>query len=215
MNGFGLDGKFFRALTKAGDFIILAVITFVFCLPVVTVGSAFTAAFYSGIKLVRDEESYVHKDFWKSFKMNFVEGFLLELIHAVIGFLLYIDLRASAQWGLVQGSQVGVIFIFVVVGVMAIWVAVMLYSFAMLSRYDNKLIVTLKNSLIISIHHLPQTVIMLIATVGLIYFSCIYFTAFIVTIPLILYVDSFIFSSIFKHLEKGNETTEDTKEEEE
>ena len=215
MNGFGLDGKFFRALTKAGDFIILAVITFVFCLPVVTVGSAFTAAFYSGIKLVRDEESYVHKDFWKSFKMNFVEGFLLELIHAVIGFLLYIDLRASAQWGLVQGSQVGVIFIFVVVGVMAIWVAVMLYSFAMLSGYDNKLIVTLKNSLIISIHHLPQTVIMLIATVGLIYFSCIYFTAFIVTIPLILYVDSFIFSSIFKHLEKGNETTEDTKEEEE
>ena len=127
MNGFGLDGKFFRALTKAGDFIILAVITFVFCLPVVTVGSAFTAAFYSGIKLVRDEESYVHKDFWKSFKMNFVEGFLLELIHAVIGFLLYIDLRASAQWGLVQGSQVGVIFIFVVVGVMAIWVAVMHY----------------------------------------------------------------------------------------
>ncbi|MGN0319906.1 MAG: YesL family protein [Lachnospira sp.] len=215
MNGFGLDGKFFRALTKAGDFIILAVITFVFCLPVVTIGSALTAAFYSGIKLVRDEESYVHKDFWKSFKMNFVEGFLLELVHTVIGFLLYIDLRASAQWGLVQGSQVGVIFIFVVVGVMAIWVAVMLYSFAMLSRYDNKLIVTLKNSLIISIHHLPQTVIMLIATVGLIYFSCIYFTAFIVTIPLILYVDSFIFSSIFKHLEKGNETTEDTKEEEE
>ena len=215
MNGFGLDGKFFRALTKAGDFIILAVITFVFCLPVVTIGSALTAAFYSGIKLVRDEESYVHKDFWKSFKMNFVEGFLLELVHAVIGFLLYIDLRASAQWGLVQGSQVGVIFIFVVVGVMAIWVAVMLYSFAMLSRYDNKLIVTLKNSLIISIHHLPQTVIMLIATVGLIYFSCIYFTAFIVTIPLILYVDSFIFSSIFKHLVKGNETTEDTKEEEE
>ena len=177
MNGFGLDGKFFRALTKAGDFIILAVITFVFCLPVVTIGSALTAAFYSGIKLVRDEESYVHKDFWKSFKMNFVEGFLLELVHAVIGFLRYIDLRASAQWGLVQGSQVGVIFIFVVVGVMAIWVAVMLYSFAMLSRYDNKLIVTLKNSLIISIHHLPQTVIMLIATVGLIYFSCIYFKA--------------------------------------
>jgi uncharacterized membrane protein YesL len=88
------------------------------------------------------------------------------------------------------------------IGVMAIWVGIMLYSFAMLSRYDNKLIGTLKNSLIICMHHLPQTIIMLIATVGLIYFSCIYFTAFIVTIPLILYVDSYIFSSIFKKLEK-------------
>ena len=168
MNGFGLDGKLFRGLTKAGDFIILAVITVVFFLPVVTIGASLTAAFYSGIKLVRDEESYVYKDFWKSFKMNFVQGLLLEIVH----------------------------------GVMAIWVGIMLYSFAMLSRYDNKLFGTLKNALIICMHHLPQTIIMLIATVGLIYFSCIYFTAFIVTIPLILYVDSYIFSSIFKKLEK-------------
>lgn len=194
MNGFGLDGKLFRGLTKAGDFIILAVITVVFCLPVVTIGASLTAAFYSGIKLVRDEESYVYKDFWKSFKMNFVQGLLLEIVHGVIGFLLFIDLRASVQWGLVQGSQIGTLFIFVVIGVMAIWVGIMLYSFAMLSRYDNKLIGTLKNSLIICMHHLPQTIIMLIATVGLIYFSCIYFTAFIVTIPLILYVDSYIFN---------------------
>ena len=217
MNGFGLDGKLFRGLTKAGDFIILAVITVVFCLPVVTIGASLTAAFYSGIKLVRDEESYVYKDFWKSFKMNFVQGLLLEIVHGVIGFLLFIDLRASVQWGLVQGSQIGTLFIFVVIGVMAIWVGIMLYSFAMLSRYDNKLFGTLKNALIICefskvsptfingsicMHHLPQTIIMLIATVGLIYFSCIYFTAFIVTIPLILYVDSYIFSSIFKKLEK-------------
>ena len=37
MNGFGLDGKLFRGLTKAGDFIILAVITVVFCLQDVTI----------------------------------------------------------------------------------------------------------------------------------------------------------------------------------
>ena len=225
MNGFGLDGKLFRGLTKAGDFIILAVITVVFCLPVVTIGASLTAAFYSGIKLVRDEESYVYKDFWKSFKMNFAQGFLLELIHVVIGFLLFVDLRASAQWGFVQGSRAGVIFVFVVVGVMAVWAAVMLYSFSMLSRYDNNIIVTLKNALIISVHHLPQTIIMLIATVGLTYFSCLYFTAFIVTIPLILYVDSYIFSSIFKQLEKESvpsvqeagteEDTNEDKEEEE
>ena len=165
MNGFGLDGKLFRGLTKAGDFIILAVITVVFCLPVVTIGASLTAAFYSGIKLVRDEESYVYKDFWKSFKMNFVQGFLLEIVHGVIGFLLFIDLRASVQWGLVQGSQIGTLFIFVVIGVMAIWVGIMLYSFAMLSRYDNKLIGTLKNSLIICMHHLPQTIIMLLSLI--------------------------------------------------
>ena len=57
MKGFGLDGKLFKGLTKAGDFLILALITFIFCIPVVTIGASLTAAFYSGMKLVKDEEN--------------------------------------------------------------------------------------------------------------------------------------------------------------
>ena len=85
MRGFGLDGKFFRGLTKAGDFLILGLITVIFCIPVITIGASLTAAFYAGMKLVKDEENYVFKDFWKSFKTNFVQGLLVELIMGVIG----------------------------------------------------------------------------------------------------------------------------------
>ena len=131
-------------------------------------------------------------------KRNTIWNIIIEQLKNPIIFILFF----SAIFSIITQSKADAIFIFVVIGVMAIWVGIMLYSFAMLSRYDNKLIGTLKNSLIICMHHLPQTIIMLIATVGLIYFSCIYFTAFIVTIPLILYVDSYIFSSIFKKLEK-------------
>ena len=131
--------NFLRTL-KAGDLLYWQLLQYYFVFRFITIGAALTAAFYSGIKLVRDEESYVYKDFWKSFKMNFVQGFLLELIHVVIGFLLLVDLRASAQWGFVQGSQIGVLFIFVVVGVMAVWAAVMLLFICNAQRYDNKLI---------------------------------------------------------------------------
>ena len=51
MKGFGLDGKLFRGLSKAGDFLILALITVVCCIPVITIGASLTAAFYSGISL--------------------------------------------------------------------------------------------------------------------------------------------------------------------
>ncbi|MGN0327884.1 MAG: DUF624 domain-containing protein [Lachnospira sp.] len=202
MNGFGLDGKLFRGLTKAGDFIILGFLTVVFCIPVVTIGGALTAAFYSAVKLVKDEESYVFKDFMKSFKMNFRQGLFVELILAFLGIFLFLDLRAAAYWAFAQGSAVGMIFMYAILGVMLVWAAVLLYSFAMLSRYDNNALVTIKNSLIMCVHHLPQTVIMMIATYGFIYFSIQYWTAFIVTIPLILYVDGFVFSKIFKNLEK-------------
>ena len=51
---FSINGKLFKALTKAGDFIILGVLMWVFSIPVVTLGASVTAAFYVGLKLVRD-----------------------------------------------------------------------------------------------------------------------------------------------------------------
>ena len=176
MRGFGLDGKFFRGLTKAGDFLILGLITVIFCIPVITIGASLTAAFYAGMKLVKDEENYVFKDFWKSFKTNFVQGLLVELIMGVIGLLLFFDIRACAYWAFSSGSMAGTIFMYAIAGCALVWAGVLLYSFAVLSRYDDKAITIVKNSLILCVHHLPQTFIMMIATYGLILFSLKYFT---------------------------------------
>lgn len=35
---FSIEGKFFKALTKAGDFLILGFLGFVFSIPVITMG---------------------------------------------------------------------------------------------------------------------------------------------------------------------------------
>ncbi len=206
MKGFGLDGKLFKGLTKAGDFLILALITFIFCIPVVTIGASLTAAFYSGMKLVKDEENYVFKDFIKSFKENFLQGLIVEIILAATGLVLFLDIRACAYWAFTgSGSMIGTIFMYAIVGCAIVWAGVVLYAFAMLSRYDDKALRILKNSLILCVHHLPQTIVMMIATYGLMIFSYKYFTAYIITIPLVLYIDSFIFTRIFKSLENTNE----------
>lgn len=206
MNGFGLDGKLFKGLTKAGDFLILGLITFIFCIPIFTIGGSLTAAFYAGMKLVKDEENYVFKDFWKSFKANFVQGLFVEIIMGIIGLLLFFDIRACAYWAFSgSGSMAGTIFMYAIAGCGIVWAGVLLYSFAMLARYDDKAVTIIKNSLILCTHHLPQTIIMMIATYGLMFFSIQYFTALIVTVPMIIYVDSFIFTRIFKSLENTNE----------
>ena len=101
--------------------------------------------------------------------------------------------------------MIGTIFMYAIVGCAIVWAGVVLYAFAMLSRYDDKALRILKNSLILCVHHLPQTIVMMIATYGLMIFSYQYFTAYIITIPLVLYIDSFIFTRIFKSLENTNE----------
>lgn len=208
MGVFSLDGRLFRGLMKAGDFVLLALMTMLFCIPIITVGPALTAAFYAGVKLIRDEESYVWKDFTKSFFGNIKQAFVLEIIHAAIGLFLYVDFRASNIWAKQLGDKLGQIYMFIILGLGIIWLATLFYTFALLSKFDNTIKGTLKNALIISTHHLPQTIVMFFISGALAWFSFVYLTAILVTTPIFLYVNCYIFSSIFKQLEKSQEEKE-------
>ena len=143
MRGFGLDGKFFKGLTKAGDFLILGLITVIFCIPVITIGASLTAAFYAGMKLVKDEENYVFKDFWKSFKTNFVQGLLVELIMGVIGLLLFFDIRACAYWAFSSGFNAGTIFMYAIAGCALVW---LVFSYIHLQCFQDMMIKQLQLS---------------------------------------------------------------------
>lgn len=211
---FSIEGKFFRALTKAGDFLILGFFGVLFSLPVVTIGASLTAMFYVGMKLVRDEESYVFRGFIKSFKQNFKQSFIMELIIVVLTALLITDVRICYTWANNDGGLPIRLLMFAVIGMLLVLSAVVLYAFPMLSKFDNSVIRTLKNSLILCMHHLPQTFIMLFATYGLIIFSINFFTAFIVTIPLIVYIDSYILARIFLIYAKASVQPQEDKEEE-
>lgn len=194
---FSIDGKLFRGLTKAGDFLILGFLMVVFSLPVITLGASVTAAFYVALKLVRDEEGYVFKGFIKSFKENFKQGFLIELIVGLLGVFVIEDIRICMYWA-EGGNSLARLAMYVFFGIALVLVAVTTYVFPMLAKFDNTVIGTLKNALIISMHHLGQTFVMLLATGILVAITVKFFTAAIITIPLGLYVDSYILSRVFK-----------------
>ncbi len=205
MNLFSIDGKLFKALIKAGDFFILGFLGFVFSIPIVTAGASLTAMFYAGMKLVRDEESYVFRDFMRSWKRNLLQSFIIELLAAAAAALLLLDLRICYRWANVEGSMFGRMLLFVSIGLMLVLAAVVLYVFPLLAKFDNTVMGTVRNALILCMHHFPQTLIMLFITGGLIYFSLYYFTAFIVTIPLICYIDSYILARVLlQYAKKDN-----------
>ncbi len=198
MGFFSIDGKFFRGLTKAGDFFILGILGIVFSIPLVTIGPTLTAVYYVALKLVRDEEGYVFKSFIKAWKSNFKQAFIIELVIAVLAILFAVDVRICYTWLHTDGSNTAKLIMFAVFGLMLVLMAVSIYVFPVLAKFDNTVKETLKNALVLCMHHLPQTIIMLIINCGLIYFSMTYFTAFIVTIPIIFYVNSFIMSRILQ-----------------
>ena len=194
---FDMNNTFFRFMSKVADLCILNIICVICCIPVITAGASITAMYYVTLKMVRNEDAYIVRSFFKSFKQNFKQGFLIELIIGVVAALLIADIRICYMWAKADGGVPIRLLMFAAIGLLLVLSAVALYAFPMLSKFENTVIGILKNALLLCMHHLPQTLIMLFITYGLIVFSINYFTAFIVTIPLILYIDSYVLSRIF------------------
>lgn len=208
MGVFDINGKFFKALSKAGDFVILSLLALVCSLPVITIGTSLTAVFYAALKMARDEEGYVWKEFFKSWKQNFRQSVIIELILVGLAVILAGDINVCYQWANAEGSTLVRLLMFAAIGLLIVLAAVTLYVFPVLAKFDNTIFATLKNALVLCMHHLPQTICMMIATYGLIYFTARYFAVVFITIPLIFYIDSFIFARILQQYVKKDTTEE-------
>ena len=92
---FSMDNKFFTFMNKVADLCILNIICLVCCIPIVTAGASITAMYYVTLKMVRNEEAYIVRSFFKSFKDNFKQATIINLIMIAVGVVLYLDLNVA------------------------------------------------------------------------------------------------------------------------
>lgn len=83
-------------MSRVADLIILNLLCIVCCIPVVTIGPSIAAMFYVTLKMVRNEESYIVRGFFKSFKQNLKQGIVINLIMLVAALLLYLTSASAA-----------------------------------------------------------------------------------------------------------------------
>lgn len=160
MRLFNLDSPLMQALNKVADLLWLNVLTLICCLPVVTIGASLTAMNYMALKIARNEECYITRGFFKSFKENFKQATLIWLILLVMIVVLTADFLIMNGGGETGFEKVlwGVI---MAVAVMV--AATMLYVFPVLAKFDNTIYKTFKNAFLISLMQFPKTILMLIA----------------------------------------------------
>lgn len=159
---FDADNGFFRFMTRVADTLILNLFFLITSLPVVTIGASYTALYYYCTKAVANEEGYLWKSYWKSFKTNFVQGFLMEAFFVIVGVILYIDIKYLYGKFTTSGALGWRILFFIVIGMALVAVLTFMYAFPLLSRFDNSTFRIIKNAAFMSIRHLPQTVPLLL-----------------------------------------------------
>ena len=214
---FSMDNKFFTFMNKVADLCILNIICLVCCIPIVTAGASITAMYYVTLKMVRNEEAYIVRSFFKSFKDNFKQATIINLIMIAVGAVLYLDLNVAKN---MPGSA-GQIFHVIFMAFVIIYYVLFLYVSPILARFYNTIRNTIKNALFMAIRHLPYTVVMVL--IGLCPLLLLFidsyqiqstlFVLFLVMgFGVIAYCNSFFLVKIFDHYMPKEENEEQKSE---
>lgn len=159
-NFFSVDSGLYKFMSRLFDMVKLNAMWILCSIPIVTMGAATTAAFSITLKMVDDEEGYIAGPFLKSFKQNLKKGSLIGIIQLVAMYAIYLDFQFYGATVKTGGSGT----LFLVIGFIAMFMTVMhcLYAYALLARYENTVINTLRNSYSIAIKYLPKTIFLVV-----------------------------------------------------
>lgn len=201
---FDIEGPLMSGLTKIADIIILNALFLICSIPVFTIGATTTAMYYVTLKMVKDEECYTVKSFFKSFKQNFLQATGIWLIVLAVAFIIYEDFRISsgqiAQAVNIPETMSLLLLVFLLAATL-FFIFTVLYVFPVLSKFDNTVKNTIKNSFIMAISHMPSTIAMVLITfipLGLIYFVPQFLIFVFAVFGFIAYANSFLLMRIFK-----------------
>lgn len=208
---FKLDSPFMNFLNKVCDIMILNFLVLFCSIPIFTIGASVTAGYYIAYKMVRNEESYITKGFFKAFKENFKQSTIIWLIMMVVGLLLYGDFKIILNESMEIGNwmKIAVITVTVVVGLGAVFI------FPVQARFTNTVKNMIKNGFLMALSHLPSAFVCLISLV--IPFVLLYFlpqiapAILLLAVGLLIYFKAMLYLKIFKKYEERDEETAESK----
>ena len=209
-------------MNRVADLMILNVLFVICCIPVITIGPAVTALYYVTLKMARNEESYIAKSYFKSFKQNFRQGLVMWLIDLLLIGIFVLDF--SVLNGRITGVENPGTPMFTVVRVVLMVLAFLMlfafsFTFPVLAKFDNTIKNTYRNAFLMSIRHFPTALVTTLLW-GVVLLSGYLFPQVIIAHLLILFslaafISSFLFVKAFdNYIPKEEETEEEGLEKE-
>ena len=180
---FNADNRFFTALGKLADLVILDVY---FLLTVfLGIGPACTAMYYAAMKNIRKGRNYLTKCYFHSFRQNFRQGFIIGIIELLFGLALGYCYLFALQMN--AANTLGQVYYWGIVVFICFFTMTFLYVYPLLSRYNLKVGQALKTAFLLGIKHFLTTIALLIlfflTVIGCYYFTFEVYTPVILILP--------------------------------
>jgi len=147
-----LDSPVMRFLTLVTNLVCLNMLWLLCCLPVVTAGAATTAMYYVIFQYISKLDDAVIKPFFSAFKDNFRQVTPIWILNLLIGAAL-----AAEVFYLSQGAEVWLVVAFVTLAF--VYLGASFYLYPIMARYDAPARNSVMNCFVLSLRHLPSTLL--------------------------------------------------------
>lgn len=201
---FNPDAPFWRFMGKLADTLLLHILWLVCSLPIITFGASTIALYYAMMKNLNDEDNGCCKAFFRSFKLNFKQGIAMGLIFLLgSGLMLFL---IQAYYAAENPGTLQKILGWVQILLFVLFFFTFEYAFPLMARFDNTVMQTLKNGLLMSLRHLGWTLAMTAVFVA-VYLVAFYFGIWPILFfgfGLVVMMDSYVLNRVLKpYLEKA------------
>lgn len=197
-----IDGPLIQFLSKAADLMWLNILTMVCCIPVITAGASLTALNYMALKIVRGEEGYITKGFFKAFKENFKQSTIIWLLFLLVAAVIGTDYRIMMNTELGESKVMKVLIIAAAVLVLFTF----MFVFPVQAKFVNSVRRTIWNAFVFSVFQFPKTALMVvlyvIPPVLLYFFPHIFPIIFVFSMSLPALLSAMLYNKFFLSLEE-------------
>ncbi len=212
---FAQDGSINRIMSMAADLVILNILTILFSVPILTAGTSVTACYRCVFKLREHKESYIWKDFFRSFKENFRQATVLWLMDLLVILMMYENMNIAES--LVSFGDVLQILSMAVCLLLLLTASI---KYPMQALYVNPLKQTIIGAVQLALGNPLQTLAVGMVN-GIIVYLLTHFTAawgvfFLLGISGSAWINSFALKAVFRQIsiEEKGEAVDGTKQRE-
>jgi len=201
---FNMDNGLFTFLGKLCDIMIVSFVWVLLCIPIVTIGPATTALYYTSVKVLRGERGYIMGEFFRSFKLNFKRAAIIGLILTGAAAILALDIYAATNNDIVS-TKVNAILYGVYIALAILVLSISIYIFPLLSRFDMNIKQLFKAAAYMALRHLPSTICMVVVFVASVIGTGFLVLTVVIFPAIVCLIDSLFLERIFKiYIAKGD-----------
>jgi len=166
---FDPDNLFWRLISRGVDFVGLGLFWLLLCVPIVTIGPATTALYYTVVKVFRQKDTTGFTTLWTAFRANLKKGCIATLI--CIPFAILFAFFYSVMGMYKNDGGIGAVMFVAYWVVLLIPAGVVCWLFPLLARFETGLKDAFRTAFLLTLRHLPSTFVVVLLNLQLIVFA--------------------------------------------